>query len=186
MQENNNKSLAIASLTLGIIAILGSLIPLLNLISMIIAAIALGLGIAGIVKKQGNMAIAGVILSVLTCIFAFYVNKSAGELSIQLAENLETNLNLEGLEVTGYQLEASSGGSTVTGTVTNHTGNNVKMPIVDFNALDEKGQQIGSCVDAMFGDLPDGSTWDFVATCDASGTPAKIELIGATTPVSVK
>jgi len=188
MQENksNTQAIAISSLTLGIFAIVGSLIPVLNLVSCIIALVALGLGIAGIVKKQGGMAIAGTILAVCTFILAYHSYKAVGNIVMKSAENMETNLNLEGLEVTGSTLEASAGASFVTGTLTNHTGQDVAMPVVNYNALNDRGEQIGSCVDAMFGELTQGSTWNFSATCDVSEIPAKIEFVGATTPVSVK
>lgn len=69
MDNNNNSGLATAAMVLGIIAIVGSWIPFLNVVSLIIAIIALGLGIAPLIKKRSfGKALTGVILAVLTIV----------------------------------------------------------------------------------------------------------------------
>ena len=78
--NNSKKGLAIASLVLGIISILGCWIPFANIIFIVTALVGLGLGIAGIVSHSKNkngsmgMSVAGVITSMLAIIFAVLVN----------------------------------------------------------------------------------------------------------------
>jgi len=80
--EKKSNGLAIASLVLGIVAIVFSLIPLVNVISIILGFIGLGLGIGALVnyvnKKNTSfgLTIAGLILSALSVIFFFTVNEA--------------------------------------------------------------------------------------------------------------
>ncbi|MFV0458131.1 MAG: DUF4190 domain-containing protein [Actinomycetales bacterium] len=66
------KGMAIASLVLGILALLGSWIPLLNFGSILFAIVGAILGIVALARHLGGrgMAIAGVILSVISLIVA--------------------------------------------------------------------------------------------------------------------
>jgi len=72
-QPEKGNGLGIASLVMGIIAIIGSWVPLLNIISVYFGFIALGIGVAGliigIVKKRSKvLAIAGLILGIIAVI----------------------------------------------------------------------------------------------------------------------
>ena len=74
-KKQGGKGLAIASLVLGILAIINSFIPFLNFISYIFAILAIIFGIIGIVKKTGKgLSIAGLILGGLTIIVATIIN----------------------------------------------------------------------------------------------------------------
>ncbi len=79
-KQSNKKGLAIASMILGILAILGSWIPYLNIGSIIMALVGIGLGIPALViyiktkKSSLGMALTGLILSVLTIIIAVAMN----------------------------------------------------------------------------------------------------------------
>ena len=74
------KGLAVASLVLGILAAVGCLIPVLNIGSIILAIIALVLGVVALVqaKRPGRggkgLAIAGIILSVVAIVGAILAN----------------------------------------------------------------------------------------------------------------
>lgn len=84
--------LSIAAMVLGILAILGSLIPLLNLFSMLLALIGGVLGIVSLVRRMGGkgMAIAGVILSALALIGAIIANLALGAALDSAADDLAT------------------------------------------------------------------------------------------------
>lgn len=74
-EKKGGKGLAIASLVMGILAIVNSFIPFLNIISYIFAILAIIFGIIGIVKKNGlGMAIAGLAMGVLSMILATTIN----------------------------------------------------------------------------------------------------------------
>ena len=70
-QIKKGNGLGSASLALGIIAIIGSWIPFLNVVSLILAVISLGLGIPGLIlgivkQRPKGVAIAGLILAILS------------------------------------------------------------------------------------------------------------------------
>lgn len=76
--------LGVAALVVGIIAILGSWIPFLNVFSIILGFIALGLAIGGLVVSKKNnrpkgTSIAGLVLSILTILIFFAVYQGANE-----------------------------------------------------------------------------------------------------------
>lgn len=86
-QKEGTSGLAVAGLVVGIVAIIGSWIPFLNLGSAWIAVIAIGLSIAGIVitrkgpKGGKGVAIAGLVLGIITIIVVVVMYGAAGAAS---------------------------------------------------------------------------------------------------------
>lgn len=77
--DRPRNGMAIASMVLGIIAVVFVWIPLLNMISLVLAVIAIGLGIPALIRakrvhKGMGQAIAGVVLAVVSGIGFFAVN----------------------------------------------------------------------------------------------------------------
>lgn len=88
--KQGGKGLAIASLVLGILAIVNSFIPFLNVVSYIFAILAVIFGIIGIVKKTGRgMAIAGLVMGILSFIIATSINNSTSKVINEAVQ--ETN-----------------------------------------------------------------------------------------------
>lgn len=80
MKEQNKSGLATASMVLGIIAIVGSWIPFLNIFSIILGVLALIFGLIPLLKKRSvGKAVAGVVLGVLSIIFAIVMLVSASK-----------------------------------------------------------------------------------------------------------
>lgn len=78
MDQSKKSGLATAGLVLGIIAIVGAWIPFLNIVSIILAVLALIFGgIALAQKKSTGKAIAGLILGVVSIIVAVYMLSAA-------------------------------------------------------------------------------------------------------------
>ena len=81
--DDKRSGLATASMVLGIVAIIGSWIPFLNVFSIVMGFIGLGLGIPALIvyltKKKGSIGkvATGLVLCVLTLIIAFSMNNSA-------------------------------------------------------------------------------------------------------------
>ena len=79
--EKKRNGLGTAALVLGIIAIATAWVPFLNVVSMILAVIAIGLGIGGFVmaRKRGGMVktIFGVVLSIAALVLGMSVNSAA-------------------------------------------------------------------------------------------------------------
>jgi hypothetical protein len=69
--QQNGSGLAIASLVLGIIALLLSWIPIVNYVAVILGVVGLVLGIIGIFKSKRTMSIVGSALSLLAIIVSF-------------------------------------------------------------------------------------------------------------------
>ncbi len=183
---DSSKGLAIASLVLGIIALVGSFIPLLNILAGIIALVALIMGIVGIAKKQGGMAIAGLILSILSFVITFIVN--VGILSIATligtggVAELGKHLNDDGIRVASYTLDISTSPAKVTGTIINETGKDVMTAIVGFDALDENGEVIGdgACTAVKPDKFAAGDVWEFEANCTSEVIPADVQVNAVT------
>lgn len=94
-KDQNKSGLATASMVLGIIAIVGAWIPLLNVISLIIAVVALGLGIAPLIRKRGfGKALTGVILAGISIILfvAMYssVNDDTNDAKVENGNQSQT------------------------------------------------------------------------------------------------
>lgn len=73
--QKGGNGLGVAAMVVGIIAIVGSWIPLINIISVVLGFIALGLAIGGlVVSKSGRpkgTSIAGLVLSIITIVLFF-------------------------------------------------------------------------------------------------------------------
>lgn len=205
MEEKQSKGLAIASLVLSIIAILGCYIPFLNIFSILMAVIGLILGIVAIVKKQGGMGIAGTIISIISLIIAWCINLGFIALIGTAGQALDENSKVEGLEIANYTLGTDGEDTVVTGQVTNNTGKAIIGAMVFFqgDGTDDDGAN-QTCIDATE-TLASGATWDFKAICSGHPTqitdshvtfvstdqtsadnPASVEVTGAsdTTPAS--
>lgn len=73
--QKKSSGLAIAALVLGIVSILGSWVPVFNIVSIICAIIGVILGIVAVVKKQPKgFCVTGLILSILAIIIAIIMN----------------------------------------------------------------------------------------------------------------
>ncbi|KKK77118.1 hypothetical protein LCGC14_2856820, partial [marine sediment metagenome] len=96
--------LAVACLTLGIIAILGCWIPVLNVISMILALVGLGLGIGASLsilrkKARGNgIAIVGGMLCIISLGTGIKVNLSAVKVIDEVLTEMESSIEQQVLE----------------------------------------------------------------------------------------
>jgi len=94
-QQPAKKGLAVAALVLGIIAILGCLIPVLNVVSIVLALLAIVLGaVAMRAARKGRaggkgMALAGIILSVLAIIGAVLANVLFGAAVESISDSVE-------------------------------------------------------------------------------------------------
>lgn len=90
--QKRGNGLGVAALVLGIIAILGSWIPILNVFSVLLGFVALGLAIGGLViSKKSNRpkgtSIAGLVLSILTILIFFAVYQGVDE----AVKNIDNN-----------------------------------------------------------------------------------------------
>ena len=132
-EENNEKrqsALGITSMILGIIAIIISFVPFLNIISLPTAIIAIVFGIITVIRTSVKkaFAISGIILSVLAIVIAFSItifainmlDKSGKELDRIAKESLERTK----IDVTNVELKIDENSTKVTGKIKNIGYNN--------------------------------------------------------------
>lgn len=87
MEEKRKSGFATTSLVLGIVGVCISFIPIINNVAFILALMAIIFGIVSLLKKASKgMAIAGIIISVLTMVIVINSQKA-------LSEGLETISN---------------------------------------------------------------------------------------------
>lgn len=123
--ESPKNGMAVASMVLGIIAILFVWIPFANTISLVLAVIAIGLGIPALIKankihKGKGPAIAGVVLAVLSGFGFFAVNAAT-------VEAID-----EGLTAVEEELDATDEITAEFGTVTTSYGSS-EVPVTVTN-----------------------------------------------------
>lgn len=153
--DDKRSGLATASLVLGIIAIVGSWIPLLNVFSIILAVVGLILGVVALIqvisKKKGSMSktIAGLVLCVLTILIATSINAAAVEAVDDAVDDMD-GTNTE--SILENEIEVNIGEYTTDGneyyemgelkvTVKNLT-DETKTYTLDLEALNSDGTRI--------------------------------------------
>ncbi|MDR0854474.1 MAG: DUF4190 domain-containing protein [Clostridiales Family XIII bacterium] len=89
--------LAIAGLVVGIIAVAGSWIPLLNFISIIMGIVAIGLSVGAFIvtvkgiKKGKEIAIAGIVLGIITIVLFIVMYGTAGAVANKVGNDLASD-----------------------------------------------------------------------------------------------
>lgn len=122
--DDKRSGLATACLVLGIISIVGSWIPFLNAFSIILAFVGIALGIPALIifikKKKGTLgkSLAGLILCILSLIFAFSMNKAAvdsinetfgSDEASQIVYDYGEAAELDGISIKVLNVEKNSG-----------------------------------------------------------------------------
>lgn len=184
-QPTNSNGLAILSLVLGIISLLGCWVPLLNIATGTLAFAGLIVGIIAVAKKQGKMAMAGLIISIVSIVVEVleYVLLITGV--IVFGQRMEANSHTEGIDVVNVQLEATSSPALVKGTLVNNSGKEIVSPIVSFSIYDLNGELLDDdyTCDAGAGvrdSVVNGGSWSFTAECPQGIVPSRVELKGST------
>lgn len=104
--QTKTSGAAIAALILGILALLGAIIPYVNVFSILMGLAGIGCAIGGLVSiSRGNaqgkgLAIAGLVTSILAVILSIALDVMATGLIYEAAEN--SNLNFENLNYEDY------------------------------------------------------------------------------------
>ncbi|MEL7237754.1 MAG: hypothetical protein AAGK78_02740 [Planctomycetota bacterium] len=95
-QSGGGSGLSIAALICGIVALLTSFIPCVNFLSLVLALVAIGLGIAGWVSSSGKnqsptMGIIGVVLGALSFVGFFLSYAILGTVGENFADSIGTS-----------------------------------------------------------------------------------------------
>ena len=178
-EENNEKrqsALGITSMILGIIAIIISFVPFLNIISLPTAIIAIVFGIITVIRTSVKkaFAISGIILSVLAIVIAFSItifainmlDKSGKELDRIAKESLERTK----IDVTNVELKIDENSTKVTGKIKNISGEKKEVPVVD--------KDTGKLIIDLYGvsrNLDVNGIWDFEVVSNQAVKNAKVD-----------
>lgn len=173
--KKSGGGLSIASLVLGILAIINSFIPFLNVVSYIFAILAVIFGIIGIVKKAGRgMAIAGLVMGILSFIIATSINNSASKAidealtddSVETTSDTNNNTNAKqpkfNYTVDSQYLGDYGFGYYIEGTVTNNKDKDYSYVSIEFICYDGAGNNLGTASDTT-SNLLGNQTWKYKA-----------------------
>lgn len=155
--DDKRSGLATASMVLGIIAVIGCWVPFLNIFSIIMAVIGLGLGIPALIvylkKKKGSLGktIAGLVLCLITVIIGISMNISAGKAVDNALDELNGDKTQEILQ---NEIEVTFGKYVTDGNEYYETGklevtiknktNESQSYTVNVEALDNDGVRIST------------------------------------------
>ena len=183
-EENNEKrqsALGITSMILGIIAIIISFVPFLNIISLPTAIIAIVFGIITVIRTSVKkaFAISGIILSVLAIVIAFSItifainmlDKSGKELDRIAKESLERTK----IDVTNVELKIDENSTNVTGKIKNISGEKKEVITIVVPVVDK---DTGKLIIDLYGvsrNLDVNGTWDFEVVSNQAVKNAKVD-----------
>ena len=183
-EENNEKrqsALGITSMILGIIAIIISFVPFLNIISLPTAIIAIVFGIITVIRisVKKAFAISGIILSVLAIVIAFSItifainmlDKSGKELDRIAKESLERTK----IDVTNVELKIDENSTKVTGKIKNISGEKKEVITIVVPVVDK---DTGKLIIDLYGvsrNLDVNGIWDFEVVSNQAVKNAKVE-----------
>lgn len=200
--------MAVASLVLGIIALLTSFLPIINNLSFILAALGLIFAIVGIVgtvrgKCRGKgLAIAALVVNVVSIVvvlatqsmFSTALDEATDQISSGTPTTIESSSSGDAAADAGSDAssdapytvadEAITGDAyscTITGTFTNTSSNTMSYAQVSYNLYDADGAQIGTAL-ANTNNLASGGTWKFEAVgFESVEDVVSFELVDVTT-----
>ena len=183
-EENNEKrqsALGITSMILGIIAIIISFVPFLNIISLPTAIIAIVFGIITVIRisVKKAFAISGIILSVLAIVIAFSItifainmlDKSGKELDRIAKESLERTK----IDVTNVELKIDENSTKVTGKIKNISGEKKEVITIVVPVVDK---DTGKLIIDLYGvsrNLDVNGIWDFEVVSNQAVKNAKVD-----------
>lgn len=183
-EENNEKrqsALGITSMILGIIAIIISFVPFLNIISLPTAVVAIVFGIITVIRisVKKAFAISGIILSVLAIVIAFSItifainmlDKSGKELDRIAKESLERTK----IDVTNVELKIDENSTKVTGKIKNISGEKKEVITIVVPVVDK---DTGKLIIDLYGvsrNLDVNGIWDFEVVSNQAVKNAKVD-----------
>ena len=179
--EKRQSALGITSMILGIIAIIISFVPFLNIISLPTAIIAIVFGIITVIRTSVKkaFAISGIILSVLAIVIAFSItifainmlDKTGKEQDRIAKESLERTK----IDVTNVELKIDENSTKVTGKIKNISGEKKEVITIVVPVVDK---DTGKLIIDLYGvsrNLDVNGTWDFEVVSNQAVKNAKVD-----------
>lgn len=180
-EEKRQSALGVTSMVLGIIAIVISFAPFINIVILPLAIIAILFGILtlirGSVKK--SFAISGIILSIFAIVIAFSITLFAITMTERSGRELERiareSKERKKYEVTNVELKVDETSTKVTGKIKNLSGEKKDLVVVSIPVVDK---ETGKTIIDLFSvsrNLNINGVWEFEAISNQTVKYGKVD-----------
>ncbi len=179
--EKRQSALGVASMVLGIIAIVISFAPFINIVILPLAIIAILFGILTLIRRsvKKSFAISGIILSIFAIVIAFSITLFAITMTERSGRELERiareSKERKKYEVTNVELKVDETSTKVTGKIKNLSGEKKDLVVVSIPVVDK---ETGKTIIDLFSvsrNLNINGVWEFEAISNQTVKYGKVD-----------
>ena len=179
--EKRQSALGVASMVLGIIAIVISFAPFINIVILPLAIIAILFGILTLIRRsvKKSFAISGIILSIIAIVIAFSITLFAITMTERSGRELERiareSKERKKYEVTNVELKVDETSTKVTGKIKNLSGEKKDLVVVSIPVVDK---ETGKTIIDLFSvsrNLNINGVWEFEAISNQTVKYGKVD-----------
>ena len=180
-EEKRQSALGVASMVLGIIAIVISFAPFINIVILPLAIIAILFGILTLIRRsvKKSFAISGIILSIIAIVIAFSITLFAITMTERSGRELERiareSKERKKYEVTNVELKVDETSTKVTGKIKNLSGEKKDLVVVSIPVVDK---ETGKTIIDLFSvsrNLNINGVWEFEAISNQTVKYGKVD-----------
>ena len=179
--EKRQSALGVASMVLGIIAIVISFAPFINIVILPLAIIAILFGILTLIRRsvKKSFAISGIILSIFAIVIAFSITLFAITMTERSGRELERiareSKERKKYKVTNVELKVDETSTKVTGKIKNLSGEKKDLVVVSIPVVDK---ETGKTIIDLFSvsrNLNINGVWEFEAISNQTVKYGKVD-----------
>ena len=180
-EEKRQSALGVASMVLGIIAIVISFAPFINIVILPLAIISILFGILTLIRRsvKKSFAISGIILSIFAIVIAFSITLFAITMTERSGRELERiareSKERKKYEVTNVELKVDETSTKVTGKIKNLSGEKKDLVVVSIPVVDK---ETGKTIIDLFSvsrNLNINGVWEFEAISNQTVKYGKVD-----------
>jgi len=180
-EEKRQSALGVTSMVLGIIAIVISFAPFINIVILPLAIIAILFGILTLIRRsvKKSFAISGIILSIFAIVIAFSITLFAITMTERSGRELERiareSKERKKYEVTNVELKVDETSTKVTGKIKNLSGEKKDLVVVSIPVVDK---ETGKTIIDLFSvsrNLNINGVWEFEAISNQTVKYGKVD-----------
>ena len=180
-EEKRQSALGVTSMVLGIIAIVISFAPFINIVILPLAIIAILFGILTLIRRsvKKSFAISGIILSIIAIVIAFSITLFAITMTERSGRELERiareSKERKKYEVTNVELKVDETSTKVTGKIKNLSGEKKDLVVVSIPVVDK---ETGKTIIDLFSvsrNLNINGVWEFEAISNQTVKYGKVD-----------
>lgn len=180
-EEKRQSALGVTSMVLGIIAIVISFVPFINIVILPLAIIAILFGILTLIRRsvKKSFAISGIILSIFAIVIAFSITLFAITMTERSGRELERiareSKERKKYEVTNVELKVDEISTKVRGKIKNLSGEKKDLVVVSIPVVDK---ETGKTIIDLFSvsrNLNINGVWEFEAISNQTVKYGKVD-----------